>query len=242
YQPLVELVTGRTVGVEALVRWQHPVLGLIPPDEFIPLAEESGLILTLDAWVLKTACKQLVRWSAEGLPPIRVAVNLSGRHFHDPKIIEVVQNTLSDTRLTPERLELEITERVALRDGLVATGIMNTLRQMGVKLSIDDFGTGYSALAQLQTLAVDHLKIDRSFTKQIEDARQPAPLVTAFLAMARALGMGVIAEGIETVEQRDFLLAHGCDEGQGYLFAKPLLPADLAQLVMNEVSWSRRAS
>ena len=242
YQPFVELITGRTVGVEALVRWNHPTHGLLGPDEFVPLAEESGLILELDAWVLRAACRQAISWSAQGLPNLRVAVNLSGRHFYDDQIISLVQHTLADTRLSPDRLELEITERIALRDGAVASSILNTLRQMGVSLSIDDFGTGYSALAQLQNLAVDRLKVDRSFVQQITRANDTAPLVTAFLAVAKALGLGVIAEGVETIEQRDFLIGHGCEEAQGFLFAKPLEPEALASLVRREVAWSQHAS
>jgi diguanylate cyclase (GGDEF)-like protein len=241
YQPFVELVSGRSVGVEALVRWNHPLHGLLPPDEFVPLAEESGLILALDAWVMKEACRQAVKWSAMGLPALRVAVNLSGRHFHDEGIVRLVEQTLAETMLSADRLELEITERIALREGPMAESVLATLRRMGVSLSIDDFGTGYSALAQLQRLSVDRLKVDRAFIAQITRPDDPAPLVTAFLAMAKALGLEVIAEGVETVEQRDFLLLHGCQEAQGYLFAKPLPPDDLAALVGAEVLWSHGA-
>jgi diguanylate cyclase (GGDEF)-like protein len=241
YQPFIELASGRSVGVEALVRWNHPVHGLLAPDEFVPLAEESGLILALDAWVMKEACRQAVKWSAMGLPNLRVAVNLSGRHFHDDAIVRLVEQTLAETRLTADRLELEITERIALREGPTAESVLATLRRMGVSLSIDDFGTGYSALAQLQRLSVDRLKVDRAFVAQILKPDDPAPLVTAFLAMAKALGLEVIAEGVETVEQRDFLLLHGCQEAQGYLFAKPLPPDDLAALVGAEVLWSNGA-
>jgi diguanylate cyclase (GGDEF)-like protein len=236
YQPFIELATGRTIGVEALVRWEHPVHGLLYPDEFVPLAEESGLILALDAYVLRVACFQAVSWSAAGLPPLRVACNLSGRHFYDDHVIRLVEQTLEETRLAPDRLELEITERIALRDGATASDLLKTLRQMGVSLSIDDFGTGYSALSQLQKLAVDRLKVDRSFVSQITGPNEPAPLVTAFLAMARALNLGVIAEGVETVEQRDFLVVHGCDEAQGYLFAKPQLAEVLASMVRQEMA------
>jgi diguanylate cyclase (GGDEF)-like protein len=236
YQPFIELATGRTIGVEALVRWEHPVHGLLYPDEFVPLAEESGLILALDAYVLRAACRQAVAWSAAGLPPLRVACNLSGRHFYDDHVIRLVEQTLAETRLSPDRLELEITERIALREGPTASDLLKTLRQMGVSLSIDDFGTGYSALSQLQKLAVDRLKVDRSFVSQIVAPNEPAPLVTAFLAMARALNLGVIAEGVETVEQRDFLVVHGCDEAQGYLFAKPQLPEVLAAMVRDEIA------
>jgi diguanylate cyclase (GGDEF)-like protein len=222
YQPQVDLASGRIVGVEALVRWPHPTLGLITPDRFVPMAEETGLIVPLDDWVLRTACQQARDWSEAGLPPLRVAVNISGRAFQRANVAERVEETLGITRLEPERLELEVTESMAIDQVSDTRPVFRDLEALGVKLAIDDFGTGYSALSRLSGFPFHTLKIDRSFISEIEDSSDEAPLVAAMIAMAHAMKLDVVAEGVETNAQRVYLDRHGCDIGQGYLFSRPV--------------------
>ena len=236
YQPQINLRSGAMVGVEALVRWRHPVLGIIPPDDFIPIAEESGLIGELDSWVLRTALAQLRAWDEAGLPPLHMAVNQSGRNFNDDRIVDQVVSALERTGIEPGRLEIEITERVALRGSPETSAILEKLRRIGARLAVDDFGTGYSSLAQLQQFTVDRLKIDRGFIRQVTSAHGPAPLIAAFIGIARALNMEVIAEGVETAEQEAFLRRYDCDEAQGYLYSKPVLPDEVAYLLARKSS------
>jgi len=232
YQPQIDLRTGRIVGVEALVRWEHPVLGLIGPNEFVPLAEESGLIVAVDHWVLDEACRQAVRWIEDGLPPVRMAVNVSGRHFHaSERLVDVVERTLGLTGLPAELLELEVTEGIAIGEEEATTRALHQLRALGAKLAIDDFGTGYSMLGRLRAFPIDRLKIDRSFVSEIDSHHAEAPIVSAMIAMARSLKIECVAEGVETIEQQIFLRNHGCDQAQGFLYSHPVEAGEIAHLL-----------
>jgi EAL domain-containing protein (putative c-di-GMP-specific phosphodiesterase class I) len=217
--------TGRITGVEALIRWQHPDWGLVSPVQFIPLAEESGLIVEIGKWVLKTACAQNRRWQEQGFPLIRVAVNLSARQFMHEHLLRDITETVSDTGLTPDCLEIEITESMGMQNAEQAIILLWKLKNMGIHLSIDDFGTGYSSLAYLKRLPVDCVKIDRSFIKDIPREVDDMAITTGIISLAHSLRLKVVAEGVETVEQYDFLRKNGCDEIQGYFFSKPL-PVD----------------
>ena len=231
YQPQIDLRAGRMVGVEALVRWEHPVLGLIGPAEFVPLAEESDLITEVDAWVLLEACRQGKRWVDEGLPTLRVAVNLSGRHFNtSDRLYETIVRVLDQTGLDPKMLELEVTEGIAVGESDQAIHVLKRLRALGVQLSIDDFGTGYSMLGRLQEFPIDRLKIDRSFVSKINSSTAEAPIVAAMIAMARSMKIEVVAEGVETLEQQTYLRNKGCDQAQGFLFSHPVEAADIAHM------------
>jgi diguanylate cyclase (GGDEF)-like protein len=225
YQPKLDLATGAFVGAEALVRWQHPKRGLLPPARFIPLAEDSALIVSLGENVLLQACLQARIWREAGFGDKTVAVNLAARQLRDARIVDTVKQALHNTGLLPSSLELEITESSIMHDIDHATGLLHQLRDLGVTISIDDFGTGYSSLSALRNFPANKLKIDRSFIHEIETAPSAAAVVLAVISFARTLGMRVIAEGVETVGQADFLHAHGCDEIQGYLVARPL-PSD----------------
>ncbi|HUQ78214.1 MAG TPA: EAL domain-containing protein [Patescibacteria group bacterium] len=228
YQPIVDLATDRIVGLEALVRWQHPSRGLVPPLAFIPIAEETGLIVPIGRWVLETACRQARRWLDE-LPgtPLVISVNLSPRQFADEGLVEDVRATLAASCLPAERLELEITESVLLDEGESSAVALRALRDLGVKLVLDDFGTGYSSLSYLRRLPLDTIKIDRSFVNGIEEDDSNLPIVQAVIALAHGLGIEVVAEGIETAAQLERLRGLACDRGQGYWFARPQTPAAL---------------
>ena len=217
YQPQVKGGTGELVGFEALVRWQHPTHGLVPPSRFIPLAEESGLIVSLGEWVLRTACREAASWGR----PMKVAVNLSPRQFQQADLPEVVLSILAETGLSPARLELEITESVIINDMERALAILRRLKDLGIRIAMDDFGTGYSSLATLQAFPFDKIKIDRTFVGQVEDSAQAAVIVRAVLGLGRSLGMGVVAEGVETLSQLQFLADEACEELQGYYFGQP---------------------
>jgi diguanylate cyclase (GGDEF)-like protein len=234
YQPKVELATGNIVGVEALLRWHHPKLGIISPAVFIHLAEESGLINQIGEWVLYTACDQARRWADAGYQNLTVAVNLSSRQFQQQKIADLVSRILRATRLSPELLELELTESLAMSGEGGTAETLHELRQMGVQCSIDDFGTGYSNLSYLSRFPIDTLKIDKSFIEQIDKSGGDAAIVVAIIAMAHGLGLKVIAEGVETPEQATFLAKNECDEMQGFLYSKPLPPHELEGLLMLE--------
>jgi diguanylate cyclase (GGDEF)-like protein/PAS domain S-box-containing protein len=231
YQPQIDLASGEIVGVEALVRWSHPVHGNVPPDRFIPLAEEAGLIGALDAWVLETACAQTMAWRESGVGGLRVAVNLSGSEFEDGALVDRVTDVLKRHRLRPDDLELEITERVAVQQDGSARRTLNRLRAMGVRIAIDDFGTGYSMLASLRQFPGDKLKIDKSFVQEIVDVHDRAPLVAAIVAMGHGLALTVVAEGVETEEQLAVLRRLGCDEAQGYLLGRPVEPRAVEERV-----------
>jgi diguanylate cyclase (GGDEF)-like protein/PAS domain S-box-containing protein len=222
FQPQLDLASDRITGVEALLRWQHPERGQIPPDTFIPLAEESGLIGAIGAWVLHTACQQAKTWLDEGLGEISVAVNISGEQLRQAHFVDQVAGALADSGLPPGMLELEITESTAMAEPEIMVSRLTELKRMGIDLSIDDFGTGYSSLAYLQRFPVDRLKVDRSFVCHVVSSANDAGIVTAMIAMAHQLSFEIIAEGVETEDQLAFLRTHACDEVQGYLISPPL--------------------
>ena len=222
YQPKVDLRTGALFGVEALLRWRHPELGLISPLTFIPLAEESGLIVPLGDWVLRTACRQNQAWRTAGLAPISVAVNVSARQFDDQALVAQVAAALADSGLDVDGLELEVTESLLMRDLATAVAKMAQFKQMGIALSIDDFGTGYSSLSSLKTYPISRLKIDQSFVRELATSADDRAIARAIIAMAHQLHLRVIAEGVETEEQCRFLRDSGCDEMQGYLVSRPV--------------------
>ncbi len=227
YQPQVNLKTRQIVAMEALVRWQHPERGLIPPSHFIPLAEETGQINAIGEWVLQTACAQNRAWQEAGLPPIRVAVNLSARQFQQQNLAQLIDRVLTETRLEAQYLEVEITETIAMQDVNVTISVLEKLQAMGTYISIDDFGTGYSSLATLKQFPLNTLKIDRAFVKDLMTDAKDAALIRAIVALGHGLDLIVIAEGVETAEQQEFLCSVGCDAMQGYWFSKPL-PAEAA--------------
>ena len=233
YQPQVDLRTGEITGMEALVRWQHPELGLVSPARFIPVAEESGLIVPLGEWVLRTACAQNKAWQRAGLKPISVAVNLSARQFRQPNLVEVVAGILRETELDPAHLELELTESLVMQNVEVTIATLDRLKAMGIKLSIDDFGTGYSSLSYLKRFPIHTLKIDQSFVRDITTDPSDAAIAKTIIAMAHELGLMVIAEGVETEEQKSFLQQRHCDEMQGFFFSKPV-PATEFEILLRE--------
>jgi diguanylate cyclase (GGDEF)-like protein/PAS domain S-box-containing protein len=232
YQPQYEIATGRIVGMEALVRWEHPDMGLVSPGRFMPFAEESGLILPIGEWVLQEACRQNRAWQEAGLPHVRVAVNISAVQFRQPGFADSVQRALAHTGLAACYLELEVTESVIMHDAERVTQALALLKQLGLELAIDDFGTGYSSLSYLKRFPIDRLKIDQSFVRDLTTDRDDAAITSAIIALTRNLGLKTIAEGVETREQLEFLRAHGCDEVQGFLFSRPVetdaCPARLA--------------
>jgi diguanylate cyclase len=221
YQPKVNLRTGRTCGTEALVRWRHPRKGLLPPAQFIPLAEETGIIVPLGLWVLREACRQSKAWQDEGLPPLRVAVNISAAQLRQD-LVNDVEAALKDTRLDPKWLELEITESVVMQNASEAVGMLDRLNRMGIHLSIDDFGTGYSSLSYLKRLPLNTLKIDASFIQDISRDHQDAAIVRAIVALAHSLRLLVVAEGVENEAQLRCVRSLGSDQYQGFLHSEPL--------------------
>jgi EAL domain-containing protein (putative c-di-GMP-specific phosphodiesterase class I) len=225
YQPEVDARTGRLVCAEALVRWKHPERGLVPPGEFIPLAEETGLIVAIGDWVLRSACRQARAWHSGSALRIRIAVNLSARQLCDERLVERVEDALDETGLEASSLELEITESAVARDPARAVRTLTALRLMGVRLMIDDFGTGYSSLSQLKNFPVDGLKIDRAFVQHLPKDHNDAAITRAVIFLAREMSLDVVAEGVEHEDQLEFLRRHGCGLVQGYLFGAPM-PAD----------------
>jgi diguanylate cyclase (GGDEF)-like protein len=228
YQPKIALKDGSVAGLEVLLRWRHPTHGLVPPAEFIPVAEEAGLIVEIGEWVLKSAVDQCLAWRAEGVPPVPVAVNLSTRQFQGSDIVGTVETVLRDAGLAPGRLELELTESMSIDCPERSADLMGRLRTLGVSLSIDDFGTGYSSLSYLKRLPVDKLKIDRSFVQDMHQSGESLAMVKAIIAMAHSLRLEVIAEGVELQEQVDALRAAGCDQIQGFYYSEPLSAGDCA--------------
>jgi diguanylate cyclase (GGDEF)-like protein len=231
YQPKVSAREGRMVGLEALVRWRHPDLGLVMPGRFIPLAEESGLIVALGRWVLKEACEQVRRWQAEGREAVCVAVNLSGQQFRRGDLLRTVDEILAETEVPSSLLELEITETVLMENAVETEKILADLKLRGIKISVDDFGTGYSSLSYLKRFPLDALKIDRSFVRDITTDPDDAAIVAAIVALARSLKIEVIAEGVENPAQREYLHEQGCDCMQGYMFGKPAPADEIARLL-----------
>jgi diguanylate cyclase (GGDEF)-like protein len=222
YQPVVELQGGKVVGAEALLRWRHPERGMVPPGKFIPFAEDSGLIVPIGEWVLRSACIQCREWGKAGLGKLRVSVNISPRQFQRPDLFSTIANVLSETKLPADQLELELTEGLLMQNPEAAIANMKRLSDMGVQLSIDDFGTGYSSLSYLKRFPIDRLKIDRSFVSGIPKDSDDIAIATAIIAMAHKLGLNVVAEGVETVDQLSYLRNHDCDVIQGYYFSPPI--------------------
>jgi diguanylate cyclase (GGDEF)-like protein len=231
YQPKIDITSGQITGVEALLRWAHPELGLVSPAQFIPLAEETGLIVPIGRWVLKEACAQNMAWQRHGLRPVTIAVNLSPRQFADGQLLHDVDEALLASGMSSPLLQLEVTESMVMRNVSRATRVLDAIQSRGIRIAIDDFGTGYSSMSLMKQFPIDTIKIDRSFVRDLADDSEDQAIAQAIISMGKALGMTVIAEGVETVEQREFLRAHACDEMQGYLFSKPLPPRELAELL-----------
>ena len=235
YQPKVNLNIGHITGAEALLRWQHDEWGEVVPDIFVPVAEESGLIVPIGRWVLRQACKQAKIWQDAGLQAISIAVNISAQEFLQKDFVRGVRDVLTETGLAAHFLELEITESVLMRDAECSKNILHQLKKMGIKLAVDDFGTGYSSLSYLQRFPIDVLKIDRSFVQNIESAKDDGIIVSAIISMGNSLKLKVVAEGIETPSQLAFLKARHCEEGQGYFFSHPLIAENFATLLLENM-------
>ncbi len=234
YQPKVDAITCEVLGFEALIRWIHPERGMISPMDFIPVAEESGLILPMGKWVIRTACRQHQLWRKAGKPAVSISVNLSAHQFADAELLDVIQDILQETSMPAKYLEFEITETVLMQDADTALNILNAMKDMGLKVSIDDFGTGYSSISYLKHFPADVLKVDRAFVKDLPDDQQDATITNAIILLAKALNLGIVAEGVETKAQLDWLRDKGCDQIQGYLFSPPV-PADKAESMLGTV-------
>ncbi len=235
YQPQLETVSGRLSGMEALIRWQHPVLGLIPPDRFIPIAEETGLIIPIGEWVVKTACAQHRAWQDAGLPGTRLSVNLSARQFRDRNLIDMLARVLAETRVQPRCLELELTESLVMGNAEEFVGKLESMKALGVKISVDDFGTGYSSLSYLKRFPIDRLKLDRSFVRDIPNDPDNAAIAKTVILLGHSLNLKVTAEGVETPEQLAFLRQHQCDEVQGFYLGKPVPAEEFNHLLRNDL-------
>jgi diguanylate cyclase (GGDEF)-like protein/PAS domain S-box-containing protein len=231
YQPKIDLATGTVVGVEALLRWRHPERGFIPPAQFVPIAEDTGLILPIGQWVLREACKQSRAWLDAGLPPVPMAVNISALEFRSADFVDSIRALLKETRLDPKCLELELTESVLMKHAESTVSVLKALKDIGVQLAVDDFGTGYSSLSYLRQFPIDSLKMDRSFVHEISSKAGDTEIVSAMINMGNSLKKRVIAEGVETREQLDFLAGAGCGEGQGYYFNRPMVADRFATLL-----------
>ncbi len=240
YQPIVEMVTGGLAGFEALMRWTHPERGNIPPGIFIPIAESTGLVVSLGTWVLRQACRQIAEWQDRrepGSAPLFMSVNLSSHQLSDPNFVQVVREVLRETGVEPSWIKLELTESAVMDKAEQSIRLLRDLRALGIKLSIDDFGTGYSSLSYLHKLPIDSLKVDRSFVSAMHQSEENRAIVRIIMDLARLLGFDVIAEGIETSADANLLRALACDYGQGYHFARPLPPAEAGRLVGGELPW-----
>ncbi len=248
YQPKADLATGRITGVEALLRWQRPGQGMVPPDRFISVLEDTGFILPVGAWVIQTACAQLAEWDRQGLPKLRMAVNLSARQFRHLYLAKLVEDSLRENDIDPQRLEIELTESLLMEDTEGNRSMLGSFTRMGVKLAIDDFGTGHSSLSYLKRFNIDTLKVDRSFVSSLPDDTDDKAITTAVIALARGLNMSVVAEGVETQAQADLLRQLGCHEMQGYLLSRPLPAVELAawlnkrlvEEVQRKLAWGAR--
>ena len=231
YQPKVDMLTGQITGVEALLRWEHPDFGMVPPMQFIPLAEETGLIVPIGRWVLKEACAQNMAWQRRGLRPVSMAVNLSPRQFADPHLLQDVDEALVAGGMSPVLLQLEVTESMVMRNVARAIRVLDAIQSRGIRIAIDDFGTGHSSMSLMKQFPIDTIKIDRSFVRDLAEDPEDQAIAQAIISMGKALGMTVVAEGVETVEQQTFLRDHGCDEMQGFIVSRPVPPGKLADLL-----------
>jgi diguanylate cyclase (GGDEF)-like protein/PAS domain S-box-containing protein len=238
YQPQIELASGRIVGMEALLRWRHPELGMVSPADFIPLAEETGLIVPIGEWVLRSACAQNRAWQIAGLPPLRIAVNFSARQFRQVDLVGLVSDALAVSGLAAAHLDVELTESMLMQGPEQVIDTLQRLKAMGVRIALDDFGTGYSSLAYLRRFPIDEIKIDKSFVRDIDSTSGAASLVQAIIGIARSLDLGVVAEGVETPAQHRFLRKHGCDRMQGYLFSRPLPAEEMVRLLSVDVQFA----
>ncbi|MGE5655399.1 MAG: EAL domain-containing protein [Actinomycetota bacterium] len=234
YQPQVDVSTGQIIGAEALVRWQNPEKGMISPADFIPLAEETGLIIPIGEWVLLRACTQAARWIAAGFSPFRISVNLSARQLSEPQLKERILQILETTGLEPDRLELEVTESAVLENTAAAGTLLNELKAEGVHVAIDDFGTGYASLGYLKQFPFDTLKIDKSFVRNVNDDPQNTAITTALIILAHSLNLKAVAEGVETESELAFLRQQQCDRIQGYLFSRPIDKAEFENLLKTD--------
>jgi diguanylate cyclase (GGDEF)-like protein len=233
YQPKVDMESGQITGVEALLRWTHPELGMIAPAQFIPLAEETGLIVPIGRWVLREACAQNMAWQRRGLLPVAMAVNLSPRQFADEHLLHDIDEALAASGMSPVLLQLEVTESMVMRNVARAVRVLHAVQDRGIRLAIDDFGTGYSSMSLMKQFPIDTIKIDRSFVRDLPRDSEDQAIAQAIISMGKALGMTVVAEGVETAEQHAFLRSHACDEMQGFLFSRPLPPRELAELLQS---------
>jgi diguanylate cyclase (GGDEF)-like protein len=233
YQPKVDMESGQITGVEALLRWSHPDFGMVSPAQFIPLAEETGLIVPIGRWVLREACAQNMAWQRRGLLPVAMAVNLSPRQFADERLLHDVDDALASSGMSPVLLQLEVTETMVMRNVPRAVRVLHAIQNRGIRLAIDDFGTGYSSMSLMKQFPIDTIKIDRSFVRDLPLDTEDQAIAQAIISMGKALGMTVVAEGVETAEQHAFLRSHGCDEMQGYLFSRPVPPRELAELLQS---------
>ena len=231
YQAKLDFKTGVITGVEALLRWKNPLLGLVTPTQFIPVAEETGMIVPIGRWVMKTVCTQNVAWQSQCLPPVRVAVNLSLRQLMDDKLLEDIKAALDDSGMAPNLLELEITESMVMYKPERLIEVLTKIKNMGVRLALDDFGTGYSSLAQIKQFPIDTLKVDRSFIRNLSQNSEHKAIIEAIIAMGKTLSLNVVAEGVETMAQDEFLREHVCDEMQGFYFSKPVAPDQFTDLL-----------
>ncbi len=234
YQLNFDLAAKRIIGAEALVRWEHPEFGTVLPGDFISVAEDTGLIIPIGEWVLRTACQQTKKWQESGYHPFPIAVNLSARQFCQPDLVEMVNRILTKTGLDPKFLELEITESLIMQDVEAAITTMEELNDLGVSLAIDDFGTGYSSLSYLKRFPIAKLKIDRSFVTDVTQSEDDAAIATSIIALSHSMHLRTIAEGIETQEQLQFLQEAGCEEGQGYYFSRPISVDDFCLLLADD--------
>ena len=244
FQPKADLRSGKIMGVEALVRWQRPGHGLVPPDRFVSVLEDTGLILPVGAWVIRAACEQLAAWDRLGLPPLRLAVNLSARQFRHLYLASLIEDSLRENAIAPERLEIELTESLLMEDNDTTRAMLASFRRLGVRLAIDDFGTGHSSLSYIRRFAIDTLKIDRSFVQSLPDNSEDTAICSAVIALGRNMKMCVVAEGVETPEQAHVLRELGCDEVQGWWISRPMPGADFASWYMtyNRTRVTRRRS
>jgi diguanylate cyclase (GGDEF)-like protein len=231
YQPKVDTASGQITGVEALLRWTHPELGVLPPMQFIPLAEETGLIVPIGRWILKEACAQNMAWQRRGLRPVSMAVNLSPRQFVDERLLQDIDDALAASGMSPVLLQLEVTESMVMRNVSRAIKVLDAIQSRGIRLAIDDFGTGYSSMSLMKQFPIDTIKIDRSFVRDLPKDSEDQAIAQAIISMGKALGMTVVAEGVETAAQETFLRDHACDEMQGFLFSEPVPAQQLADLL-----------